>query len=96
MRKQSGVRRTLAAAAMTGLLAGAGALLVGCQNKQQDNTTQPGMSASSGGSGDMAMAKHDCKGQNSCKGQGGCKSADNSCKGQNSCKGKGGCKTNGQ
>jgi hypothetical protein len=45
-------------------------------------------------SGEHAVEKHGCKGQNSCKGNGGCKTDKNACKGQNECKGQGGCATN--
>ncbi len=67
------------AAAMTGLLGGVGATMVGCQS-------------SAGTSVDKATTGHDCKGMNDCKGKGGCKTGDMGCKGMNSCKGKGGCK----
>lgn len=85
--------RMFAAAAMTGLVAGAATTsLMGCQNKSSD---QAGMQSTTGESTDSSMmAKHDCKGQNACKGQGGCNTGDNGCKGKNSCKGKGGCSTN--
>jgi len=82
MKKASRITTTLAAAAMTGLVAGAGISVVGCQS-----STAAGTNA-----GDKAIAPHDCKGQNSCKGQGGCKAGNNGCKGTNSCKGQGGCK----
>lgn len=72
-----------AAAAMTGLIGGAGLMVVGCQH---DN-------GQAGTSMDKMSAAHDCKGQNACKGQGNCKTADHACKGQNSCKGQGGCKS---
>jgi len=85
--------RFLAAAAMTGLVAGAASINMGCKS---DNANGNGSTMSSPGtSGDTATmaAKHSCKGMNNCKGQGGCKTADNDCKGKNSCKGKGGCAT---
>ncbi len=82
MKKASRITSTLALAAMTGLVAGAGMSLVGCSNG-----TSAGMNA-----GDKATAPHDCKGTNDCKGKGGCKTGDNGCKGKNSCKGQGGCK----
>ena len=92
MQRQSRVTRAVAAAAISGLLAGAVSLTTGCKSNNPDNTA--GASASTGTSSDNSMmAKHDCKGQNSCKGQGGCKTGDNGCKGKNSCKGKGGCST---
>jgi hypothetical protein len=65
-----------AAAAMVGLVGGAGAMLVGCHNGAGTSSTD---------------ASHSCKGQNACKGQGNCKTADHACKGQNACKGQGGC-----
>ena len=83
MKNASRITSTLALAAMTGLVAGAGMSLVGCTNENGS----AGMKA-----GDKAVAPHDCKGQNACKGQGGCKTGNNGCKGQNSCKGQGGCK----
>ena len=82
--------RYLAAAAMTGLVAGAVTVSTGCKNQNPDNSGST--MSSPGTSGDTAtMAKHSCKGQNACKGQGGCSTGDNGCKGKNSCKGKGGC-----
>ena len=83
MKNASRITRVVAAAAMTGLVAGTAVSVVGCQH---DNG-QAGMNA-----GDKTVTPHDCKGQNSCKGQGGCKTGNNGCKGQNSCKGQGGCK----
>jgi hypothetical protein len=91
MQNRSRITRAFAAAAMTGLVAGAASSIMGCQH---DNNAQPGMSTTNASSTDMSMAKHDCKGMNSCKGQGGCKTGDNGCKGKNSCKGNGGCNTN--
>ena len=91
MQTGSRVTRAFAAAAMTGLVAGALTSNLGCKSSNSD---QAGMSANGGGSSDAVQAKHDCKGMNSCKGQGGCQSGDNGCKGKNSCKGKGGCNTN--
>jgi hypothetical protein len=92
MQTRSRVTRAFAAAAMTGLLAGAVTSTLGCKSSNTDNSA--GMSANTGGTSDAMQAKHECKGQNNCKGQGGCKSGDNGCKGKNSCKGKGGCNTN--
>lgn len=83
MKRTSGLTRVLSAAAMTGLVAGAGAAIVGCHNKDNDSA---GMRSS-----DSSTMDHSCKGMNSCKGKGGCSSSDNGCKGKNSCKGKGGC-----
>ncbi len=83
MKSTPRIARTVAAAAMTGLIAGSGAMLVGCQHDD---------SQSAGVRSDRTPAAHDCKGQNNCKGQGGCKTGNNGCKGQNSCKDQGGCK----
>ena len=80
---KSRIAKLAAAAAMSGLLGGAGALVVGCHH--DDN-------GSAGTSMDKTTSAHDCKGQNACKGQGGCKTGDQGCKGKNSCKGQGGCK----
>jgi hypothetical protein len=99
---------SVAAAALSGLLAGAGV-------SQAATTTVAARPASSGTStvgattavqrvvtayaGARGMdattqpGKHDCKGKNACKGQGGCEGSDNGCKGKNTCKGKGGCNT---
>lgn len=84
--------RVVAAAAMTGLMAGAVSSVGGCKNESQPSSTSAGVSSDNSGS--ATLAKHDCKGQNACKGQGGCSTGDNGCKGKNSCKGKGGCSTN--
>jgi hypothetical protein len=71
--------KLLVAAAVTGILAGAGQSyfqMIVADDPADTNTD-----------------KHDCKGLNSCKGKGGCKAGDNGCKTKNSCKGKGGCAT---
>ena len=92
----------VAAAALTGLLAGTAAraavyapTVAGDGHKSVSKTSQvtpdAGMKASLL---DDTKGKHDCKGKNACKGQGGCKTDKNDCKGQNDCKGKGGCNTN--
>ena len=73
------ISKTLATAALTGLLAGSAGMFSGCQDA---GNKAP----------DAAGVKHACKGQNACKGQGGCKTTDHACKGQNACKGQGGCK----
>ena len=54
------VSKTLAAAALTGILAVSAGSLPGCQDA---GNKAP----------DAAGVKHACKGQNACKGQGGCK-----------------------
>ncbi len=80
---KTAVRKTVAAAALGGLMIGTTAFVSGCMHEDHD----AGMHAAS-----HDGMQHACKGQNACKGQGGCKTADHACKGQNSCKGKGGCK----
>lgn len=74
----------LAAAAMTGLMAGTAQV-----------SAQGTLGATSLGiiAQHSISDQHTCAGENSCKGQGGCKSGDNGCRGKNSCKGKGGCNT---
>jgi hypothetical protein len=80
------ISKTLATAAMGGMLLGSAALMTGCHNdKDKDNA---GMSTES-----TTGAQHACKGQNACKGQGSCKTSEHACKGQNACKGQGGCKS---
>ena len=85
---QTKLQKTVAAAALGGLMLGASAYIAGCTHHDSDGTSA-GTKVSSND-----VAKHDCKGKNACKGQGGCKTADHACKGLNSCKGQGGCKTN--
>ena len=88
----------IAAAAMSGLLAGSAARSIASVSVLPSN--ESGMKAKKviaddAGKKDADKAdKHDCKGKNDCKGKGGCKTSDNGCKGKNSCKGKGGCATN--
>ena len=90
----------IAAAAMSGLLAGSAARSLaatiptssGASAKKVAIDSKAGAKALA--ADDKDKGKHDCKGKNECKGQGGCKTGDNGCKGKNSCKGKGGCKTN--
>jgi hypothetical protein len=90
MRAQS--TRFLAAAALTGLVAGAATVNMGCKSNSGGSSSTTMSSA--GTSGDTAMmAKHSCKSMNDCKNQGGCQTGDNGCKHKNSCKGKGGCDT---
>lgn len=77
--------KTLAAAALVGLLAGG---TVAAQPAFAfDNQTGAKMEKSGVIKIDDVKEKHACKGQNSCKGKG----AD----GKNSCKGKGSCRTDG-
>ena len=92
----------LAAAAMTGLLAGSAARASAATVPA--GSGQPSIKKVSTDSSKAGVrlaaddkdtkGKHDCKGKNDCKGQGGCKTGDNGCKGKNTCKGHGGCKTN--
>jgi hypothetical protein len=96
---------TIAAAALTGLLAGAAGRAMASTSVAIP--TQSGISSHTLASSSVApiagqkalklddTAKHDCSGKNDCKGQGGCKTGDGGCKGKNTCKGKGGCKTSG-
>jgi hypothetical protein len=93
---KTNTKLTIAAAALTGLLAGAAS--------RASAATTP-INGEPGSKLVVAAGHHvinlddtdknACKGQNACKGKGGCKTGDNGCKGKNSCKGKGGCKTNG-
>lgn len=78
-------KHIIAAAAFSGLLAGAQAASTSSLQKSNSLGTSIEKMADKG--------QHACKGHNECKGQGGCKSSDNGCKGKNSCKGKGGCNT---
>jgi hypothetical protein len=82
---------TIAAAALSGLLAGSAARAAaisttGGANQLVSNAGQRAIALD-------APTPHTCKGKNACKGQGGCTSGDNGCKGKNSCKGNGGCNT---
>ena len=96
---------TLAAAALTGLLAGASSRASASPvvPTQTSRTTISAQNSKPNIAGQRATIKlddadkdkHDCKGKNDCKGKGGCKTGDNGCKGKNSCKGKGGCKAEG-
>lgn len=80
----------LAAAALSGLIAGAG--VPGCASAPKSGasvaSTQPGAAVVH-----HPTEHHLCQGLNSCKGQGGCHTGNNGCKGKNTCKGKGGCFT---
>jgi len=88
----------IAAAAMSGLLAGSAARSIASVSvtPSHESSIKPKkVVADDTGKKDADKAdKHDCKGKNDCKGKGGCKTGDNGCKGKNSCKGKGGCATN--
>ena len=95
----------IAAAAMSGFIAGTTARSMASVIPAADTTQTKKVSSLQTKAGAKALAddknkdskdtkgKHDCAGKNDCKGQGGCKSGDNGCKGKNSCKGKGGCST---
>ncbi len=82
----------IAAAAMTGLLAGATAVKASTistsKTMKLSKATTYGVKAVT-----LDDDKHECKGKNDCKGKGGCKTDSHECKGKNDCKGKGGCKT---
>jgi hypothetical protein len=86
---------TIAAAALTGLLAGTASRALAATSSTPTRDTQSRKVLQNGQKAVNLddTDKHSCKGQNSCKGKGGCKTGDNGCKGKNSCKGKGGCKT---
>jgi hypothetical protein len=76
-------RKVLVAAALAGLLQGAGLY----QTFADSTNAVPGTTAPA----TDGPKVHGCAGQNSCKGLGGCQSGDHGCKFKNSCKGKGGC-----
>jgi hypothetical protein len=83
---------SIAAAALTGLLAGSASRVMASPVSHNGSSSQQiGQRATT--LDDAPADKHSCKGQNACKGQGGCKTSDNGCKSKNSCKGKGGCKS---
>ena len=88
----------IAAAAMSGLLAGSAARSLAAVSTVPATKSDKKVSVDKAGAKTLADTadkdKHDCKGKNDCKGKGGCKTGDNGCKGKNSCKGKGGCATN--
>jgi hypothetical protein len=86
---------SIAAAALTGLLAGTASRAMAATTSTPSRDTQTRKVVQNGQKVVNLddTDKHSCKGQNSCKGKGGCKTGDNGCKGKNSCKGKGGCKT---
>ena len=80
----------LAAAAIAGMLSGAGVQQARC------DSTNSTSSVTNTAAGKVAPVKkepkvQDCGGSNDCKGLGGCKSGDHGCKFKNTCKGKGGC-----
>ena len=82
--------KLLVAAAVSGILAGAGQSyfqLVTADDPADTNTGDNGCKTKNSckGKGGCATDKHDCAGKNACKGKGK--------GGQNDCKGKGGCKT---
>jgi flagellar basal body L-ring protein FlgH len=87
----------IAAAAMTGLLAGATAVKAANTMKATLSSSTKATKVVKANYGQKAVTldddKHDCKGKNDCKGKGGCKTDSHECKGKNDCKGKGGCKS---
>ena len=87
-------KKTLLAAAISGVLLGAGAAHAQPVSHSSKGPELSKVSANPTADA-KAPAKHGCKGKNDCKGQGGCKTDKNACKGQNECKGKGGCATDG-
>ncbi len=74
------ISNLLIAAAVTGILSGAGATFQRAAAADADTTAD-------------GAEKHACAGLNSCKGKGGCKTAKHECKAHNECKGQGGCAT---
>lgn len=88
-RTQRKPHHLFAAAAMTGLLAGA-AMQVGCK-PDASTSTSTGATSQPGTAATTPPAQHECKGKNACKGQGGCGTSSHDCKGKNACKGQGGC-----
>ena len=92
----------VAAAAMTGLLAGASAARAESSTPLQPSAVKTASSSAKTTLGQSGLLgknsfKADgdtasCKGKNDCKGKGGCKTDKHDCKGMNDCKGQGGCK----
>jgi hypothetical protein len=91
---KSNTKFTIAAAALTGLLAGTASRAMAATSPKSGESTSRLVANGHKAINLDDTDKHACKGQNSCKGKGGCKTGDNGCKGKNSCKGNGGCKTN--
>jgi len=96
----SNTKLIVAAAALSGLLAGSTARANPVTVTSSNSSSSSVKAMQSAGvrvvkSMDDDTDKHACKGKNACKGKGGCKTGDNGCKGKNSCKGNGGCKTDG-
>ena len=85
----------IAAAAMSGLLAGASLHATASTSTGPQSIKKAAIGSQLGAkaAANTLADKHDCKGMNDCKGQGGCKTGDGGCKGKNTCKGKGGCKS---
>ena len=76
------------------MMAAMAGLLTGVSSLGASTVLAMGEKPKAADSGEKAIEKHSCKGQNSCKGQGGCAvEGKNSCKGQNECKSAGGCAT---
>jgi len=80
------MNKTLAMAAISGLMLGAAATTYSSTASAESNQKP---ASNDKGSGD----KHACKGHNACKEKGGCKTEKHACKAQNACKGQGGCKS---
>jgi hypothetical protein len=95
------LRKSILAAATTGLMLGAVAACGGSAPPVEapagDAPAAPEAAAPEAAAADMPAAaegKACCKTLNECKGKGGCKTDTNDCAGKNECKGKGGCKAN--
>lgn len=100
------INKTLALAALSGLMAGS---MVACSGEKTPAAPEtaktaptpeaapapaPEAVAKTDAEQPAAIPEHACKGLNECKGQGGCHvEGANSCTGSNECKGKGGCCT---
>jgi hypothetical protein len=92
------VSQLVVAAAVTGILAGCGAVICpsqACAAESSDVTKNmekhdcKGLNSCKAKGGCKVEGKHDCAGMNSCKGHGGCATDHHDCKGKNACKGKG-------
>ena len=94
MKTTAKLTAVFAAAAVTGLFAGASAQAAAAPTSNSVSRTRPTVASIAGTRAIFADAttQSSCKGQNDCKGKGGCKSDKHDCKGKNDCKGQGGCK----
>jgi hypothetical protein len=97
------LRKSILAAASTGLMLGAVAACGGsappveapAEPAAEAPAAPDAPAAEAPAASDATAAaegKACCKTMNECKGQGGCKTDTNACAGKNECKGKGGCK----